>query len=284
MTALVIARNTLGKSLRNRVLLVFVLLAVISLMMALMLSYLSTREMITHFKATQLVIILIFGALISVTTAIFLVPQEIENRTIYSILSKPVQRWEFFLGKFLGGAMTVGVTLGLMVIVLMIMVFAMNARPAGGMIEEAAAQAGPINFKEWFRVGGREVMTVLRGGLVIYFELVLLTAIATTFSTVLTPTVNFCLTMFIFIVGCFQDVLGAFMRRGDLQVTKWLANAFYYIIPHFKDFNIMGSIVHSHVPMQISHAAYAVQVSLYGILYALMILLVGVLIFDRKEV
>ena len=50
--------------------------------------------------------LLIFGALIAITTSVFLIPSEIEKRTIYSVLSKPVQRWEFFLGKFLGGVFT----------------------------------------------------------------------------------------------------------------------------------------------------------------------------------
>ena len=106
MNAWVIARNTLGDALRKRVLLVFLLLAMVMLLLALMLQYFTAREQMVTFKSTELAIILIFGVLIAITTSIFLIPSEIEKRTIYSVLSKPVRRWEFFLGKFLGGVLT----------------------------------------------------------------------------------------------------------------------------------------------------------------------------------
>jgi hypothetical protein len=119
---------------------------------------------------------------------------------------------------------------------------------------------------------------------VIYFELVLLTAISTTLSLFLTPTVNFSLTMLLFIVGSFQDVLAAWTRRYEFAVTKWLATAFYYITPHFQDFNIMSNLVHPEVPLRVSPVLYAIQVSAYGVVYGMLVLLIGVLAFDQKEV
>ncbi len=65
---------------------------------------------------------------------------------------------------------------------------------------------------------------------------------------------------------------------------SWIAKLFYYLVPHFHDFNIMGSIVHPEVPIRVNHVAYAAQVSLYGVAYALLVLLAGVMVFDRKEV
>ena len=101
MNAFVIARNTVGDALRKRVLLVFLLIAIVMLFLALFLAYFSGREQLVMFKSVAFTILLIFGALIAITTAIFMIPNEIEKRTIYSVLSKPVQRWEFFVGKFL---------------------------------------------------------------------------------------------------------------------------------------------------------------------------------------
>ncbi len=286
MNAWVIARNTLGDALRKRVLLVFLLLALVMLIIALMLNYFTAREQMVTFKATELAIILIFGALISITTSIFLIPNEIEKRTIYSVLSKPVQRWEFFIGKFLGGVLTAFVTLGLMALVLVVVVFILSARPPAaqdammGMQEQGQA----INAKEWMARGFREILLVLKGCYVIFFELVLLTAIATTLSLFFSPTVNFSITAFIFVTGSLQDVLAAWARRNDLPVTKFLASVFYYLTPHFEDFNIMGHIVHPEVPLKMSPGLYALEVSLYGVVYAAMVLLLGVLVFDRKEV
>lgn len=285
MNAWVIARNTLGDALRKRVLLVFLLLAMVMLLLALMLQYFTAREQMVTFKSTELAIILIFGALIAITTSVFLIPAEIERRTIYSVLSKPVQRWEFFLGKFLGGVLTAAVTLGLMTLVLMVVVFVLSARPpAAADMMNVQGQSAGVNAREWMLRGGREMALVLQGCYVIFFQLILITAIATTLSLFFSPTVNFAATAFIWITGSLQDVLAAWTRRNDLPITKALATAFYYITPHFEDFNIMGQIVHPEVKLQMSPMLYAVEVSLYGAVYAAMVLLIGILVFDRKEV
>ncbi|MFN3651818.1 MAG: ABC transporter permease [Armatimonadota bacterium] len=283
----VIARNTFGDALRKRVLLIFLLLAFVSLVLALMLNYFTAREQATVFKSTQLVIILIFGALISITTSVFLIPNEIERRTIYSVLAKPIQRWEFFFGKFLGGALTVGFMVGLMSIVLMIVLFVLAARPPQGSAEQMLTQASQgVNVKEWMLRGFGEMILVARATIVIYFQLVIVTAIATTLSLFLTPTVNFSITAFIWIVGSLQWLVSALANRNEqsMVVTSLLSKGIYYALPHFHDFNIMGSIVHPEVPIAVNHWVYAAQVSVYGMLYGALWLLVGIHVFDRKEV
>jgi hypothetical protein len=96
--------------------------------------------------------------------------------------------------------------------------------------------------------------------------------------------VNFSVTALLFTVGSFQDVLAAWTRRNDVLLAKWVATAFYYVTPHFQDFNIMGSLVHPEVPLKTSPMLYAIQVSAYGVVYAMVLLLAGILAFDRKEV
>jgi hypothetical protein len=286
MNALVIARNTVGDALRKRVLLVFLLIAIVMLFLSLFLAYFTQREQLVIFKSVAFVILLVFGGLISITTSIFLIPNEVEKRTIYSVLSKPVQRWEFFIGKFLGGAFTVLITLGLMAIVMGVVVFMMSAQPPAGVELTATVtqKAQQLDVGDWFRRGFRELAVITRGTSVIYFELVVLTAIATTLSLFLTPTVNFAVTALFFIVGSFQDVLAAWTRRPDLLVARWVAMAFYYVTPHFQDFNIMGSIVHPEVALKSSPVLYAIQVSAYGVVYAMVVLMAGILAFDVKEV
>jgi ABC-type transport system involved in multi-copper enzyme maturation permease subunit len=286
--AWVIARNTFGDALRKRVLLIFLLLAFVMLILALMLNYFTAREQGTIFKSTQLVIILIFGALIAITTAVFLIPNEIERRTIYSILSKPIQRWEFFIGKFLGGALTVGFMVGLMSLALMLVLFVLAAKPPTNTVDlSTQAQSQAVDMGQWMQRGFGEIMLVLRGTLVIYFQLVIVTAIATTLSLFLTPTVNFSVTAFIWIVGNLQWIVAALADRNKqsgLFIVPILAKLFYYLLPHFHDFNIMGSIVHPEVPIKVNQWVYAAEVSVYGVAYALMLLLLGALVFDRKEV
>jgi hypothetical protein len=285
MNTWVIARNTFGDALRKRVLLVFLLLAFVMLTLALALNYFTAREQMTVFKSTGLMIILIFGALIAITTAVFLIPNEIERRTIYSVLSKPLQRWEFFAGKFVGGALTVAFMVGLMTLALMLVVFVLAAKPPTGTTDIVPElQQTAVNFGDWMRRGFNEIMLVLRGSVVIYFQLVIVTAIATTLSLFLTPTVNFSVTAFIWIVGSLQWLVAALANRNDFIVTSWLAKGFYYLVPHFHDFNIMGSIVHPEVPLKVAHGQYALMVSTYGLAYAALVIMAGILVFDRKEV
>jgi hypothetical protein len=165
-------------------------------------------------------------------------------------------------------------------------VFMMCSQPAAGADPTAmiAQQTQKVDVADWFRRGSHELALVFRGMSVIYFELVLLTAISTTLSLFLTPTVNFAVTALLFTVGSFQEVLAAWTRRPDLEIARWVAMAFYYVTPHFQDFNIMGNLVHPEVALKSSPALYAVQVSTYGVLYSAVILLIGVLAFDQKEV
>jgi len=282
----VIARNTFGDAMRKRVLLIFLLIAVVMMILALLLNYFTAREQTTIFKSTQLVIILIFGALIAITTAVFLIPNEIERRTIYSVLSKPIQRWEFFAGKFAGGAITVGVMVGLMTAALMLVLFVLAAKPAQAALDPSMGTQG-VNVQEWMQRAMTDWGLVLRGAIVIYFQLVIVTAIATTLSLFLTPTVNFSVTAFLWIVGSLQWLVNALADRKDEQafsIVRLLAKGFYYLLPHFQDFNIMGSIIHSEVEMNVNHILYATQVSLYGLVYALLWLMMGIIVFDRKEV
>lgn len=285
MNTWVIARNTFGDSLRKRVLLIFLLLAFVMLTLALLLNYFTAREQTAIFVSTGLFIILVFGALIAITTAVFLIPNEIERRTIYSVLAKPLERWEFFMGKFLGGALTVAFMTGLMTLALMFVLFVLAAKAPTNAIESAAQmQQQGVNFGEWMQRAGVQLSLAFRGAVVIYFQLVIVTALATTLSLFLTPTVNFSVTAFIWIVGNLQWLVSALAGRNEeYPIISWIAKFFYYLVPHFHDFNIMGSIVHPEVAIKVHHALYATQVSIYGVVYALFILLAGVMVFDRKE-
>lgn len=289
MNSWVIARNTFGDALRKRVLLVFLLLALVMLGLAALLNYFTQREQLTIFKSSGLVIILIFGALIAITTSIFLIPNEIERRTIYSVLAKPIERWQFFLGKFLGGALTVGFMVGLMSLALMLVVFALSAKPPQGATDLLTSSDQAVNVQDWFRRGGAELLLLLRATVVIYFQLVILTAIATTLSLFLTPTVNFSVTAFIWIIGSLQFLVSAMANRNEqategLLIIPWLARGIYYLIPHFHDFNIMGSIVHPEVAIKVDQWKYMLLVSSYGVIYGLAVLMLGIIAFDRKEV
>jgi len=282
-----IASTTLGEAIRRRVLLVILMIGVLLLTIIPALGILAARAETSTMISTMFFVLRFTSALIAIVLTVYMIPNEIERRTIYSVLAKPIERWEFFLGKFLGGALTVAFMVGLMSLALMLVLVVLAAKPQTNPLEGATQTAsGALNFHDWMTRAGTDILLVLRGTIVIYFQLVIVTAIATTLSLFLTPTVNFSVTAFIWIVGSLQWLVAALAHRNEkgLVLTSLLMKGVYNLLPHFHDFNIMGSIVHPEVDIAVNHWQYAGMVSFYGIAYGLFWLLVGMLVFDKKEV
>src|SRR3989475_11828086 len=107
MVTLAIAKQTLEDMLRRKILLILLIVAVGMIALGPSVGFLSPRESSVILRSMGLAVILIAGLLITILSGIQVIPIEIERRTIYTVLSKPVQRFEFVLGKFLGGLSTV---------------------------------------------------------------------------------------------------------------------------------------------------------------------------------
>src|SRR2546426_5568774 len=123
MVTLAIAKQTLEDMLRRKILLILLIVAVGMIALGPSVGFLSPRESSAILRAMGLAVILIAGLLITILAGIQVIPTEIERRTIYTVLSKPVQRYEFVLGKFLGGLMTVFVMIMAMGVVFLAVLF-----------------------------------------------------------------------------------------------------------------------------------------------------------------
>ncbi len=105
---LAIASATVGEAVRRRVLLVILLIGTLLLSIIPALSILSARAELTVTISAMFAVLRGTAALIAVVLTIYMIPNEIERRTIYTILSKPVQRWQFLVGKYLGAVFALG--------------------------------------------------------------------------------------------------------------------------------------------------------------------------------
>src|SRR5450432_3629445 len=103
MIAWAIARQTVNEALRRRIMWVFLISGFALIALMPLFGYLAPKDSQTVLRSLGLAAILLAGLFITIVTCIYLIPAEIERRTIYTVLSKPVQRYEFVLGKFLGG-------------------------------------------------------------------------------------------------------------------------------------------------------------------------------------
>lgn len=253
-----LASGTFGEAMRRKILNVFLFVAIAMIVLFFAFASFSPTEDNTLTLSTGLSVISLAGVFISVILGINLVPNEIEKRTIYAILSKPVSRHEFLIGKFLGGLATVLVNILLMGVLLIV---------------GYAIKMHTID------------LDLLEGVLMTFFQLMLLNAMAVMFSVFLSPFVNFFLSFAIFILGSMSSITEALMQPNAKRsiVITWLFQAVHFLIPNFGNFNIQNKLIYPDVVIR-SMSGYIGENVVYAIVYSLIMMLVAILIFDRREV
>ncbi|HEX9191625.1 MAG TPA: ABC transporter permease subunit, partial [Candidatus Deferrimicrobiaceae bacterium] len=182
-----IAANTFRETVRNKILYVILAFALLLIVLARFLADLSVGEFSRIVADVGLACIHIFGVIMAVFLGISLVSQELERRTIYLILSKPVPRWEFVIGKTAG----LVATLFLVCLVMSLVLFGVHAA-YGGKVEPG--------------------ILIASGG--IYMELVLLTCVAALFSSVTTPVLSAVFTLSAFLIGHVSSTMAAVAGRA----------------------------------------------------------------------
>lgn len=255
MIALAIANQTIKEAFRRRVMWIFLIIGVFLISLGPVFGFLSPKDSQTVLRSLGLAAILLAGLFVTIVTCIYLIPVEIERRTIYTVLSKPVQRFEFVLGKFLGGFATVFVNIAAMGVVFLAMIY----------------------FQE-----GRFPQEMIKGVVLTFFQMMLLAALAIFFSTFTTPVVNFFLSFGIFMIGNLTSVTESLTTKAN-PLVRGVGTLVHYLIPNFGNFNIQNSIIRPTI--QITNEQMFIRNNIfYAIIYSAVLLVLAILIFDRREV
>ena len=260
-----VALNAFRESVRDRVLYVLVLFAILLIGTSVLIGQLTAGQDIKIIKDLGLAAISLIGLLVAVFIGVGLVWKEVERRSIYSLLAKPVRRAEFIAGKFCGLAGTL-----LVVVAVMTAVYFVVLAVLGSTFPEAARAAWPAPAAD---------PRLLTAVLLIFVELMLVTAIALFFSTFSSPFLSMVLTFAVWVIG----TLSADLRNADAFLDSGLAIVFlrglYYVLPNFAAFDVKMQVVHGlGVPW-----AYVGTTALYGLAYTAFVLTGAVLIFQRRE-
>src|SRR5467141_5238673 len=203
-----IARNAFREAVRDRVLYNLVLFVLLLSAGAIFLGELSGGQEAKIIVDLGLSAILLFGVFIAIFVGVGLVYKEIERRTVYAILSKPVGRGEFLLGKYLGLCLTLFV----------------NVLVMGAGVSLALVYVS--------RGGDPTAINIWPAILMIYVELMILTSIALLFSTFSSPALSALLTFFVFIIGHFSaDLKGLASSMGTTSARVFFT-ALYYLLPN----------------------------------------------------
>jgi ABC-type transport system involved in multi-copper enzyme maturation permease subunit len=194
-----------------------------------------------------------------------LVSKEVERRSVYSLLPKPIHRYQLILGKYAGLALTLAVNISVMTLAF----YAVLLYTAWGIDPsiESAWDAPALDPALLKAIG------------LILVELLLIVAIAIVFSTFSTPILSAALTFGLFIVGHFSADLRNFDQVVDSPAAVRLARGLYWVLPNLAQFDVKSQVVHGQ-PVPIG---YVTMASGYAALYIAMLLTVAVYIFSRRD-
>jgi ABC-type transport system involved in multi-copper enzyme maturation permease subunit len=183
---------------------------------------------------------------------ITLVSHEVERKTVYLILSRPVPRWEFVIGK----AMGLSGTLAFVTLVMAATLFLVHAG-----------------------YGGAPETGIFLASAGIYMELILLVCLASLFSTFTTPVLSAIFTLSMFLIGHISKDLLVFGGRSSSGTMRFAASLLFYLLPNLENFNWKNEIVYGAGP---SFSALAYPAG-YLLAYGAAVLFLACLLFYRKD-
>jgi ABC-type transport system involved in multi-copper enzyme maturation permease subunit len=197
----------------------------------------------------------LFGVVIAIFIGIGLVSKEIDKRTLYTVLSRPVRRWEFIAGKFCGLASTLAVN----TICMAIGVFG------------ALLYVSPHHFQ-------RSDAGIFVALYFVVLQFLLITALALLFSSFSSPLLSAVFAFSLFVIGTFAEDLRGFAAMAH-GAERWLATAAAYAVPNISALNVIAQVAHEQpVPGKL-----IVYNTAYALTYSAMALLGAILVFERRN-
>ena len=260
-----VAVNVFRESVRDRVPYNLVLFAVLLIASSYLIGQLTAGQDVKIIKDLGLAATSVFGLFIAIFIGIGLVSKEVERRSIYALLSKPVSRAQFIAGKYAGLVLTLLVNVTVMSVALYIIL--------GYMVwtEHPIIRAG------WDAPGADPAL--LKAIFLIFIELMLVTALALFFSTFSSPILAAALTFGFYIAGHFNADLKNFEKVVNSRPAALLARGVYHVLPDLSAFDVKTEVVHG-LPVT---TGYLVTTTAYGLAYVAALLLVATFIFSRRD-
>jgi Cu-processing system permease protein len=251
----VVALNTFREAVRDRVLYNLVFFALLMIAAAILVGQISIGIEQSVIVSLGLSAISLIGLLISVFIGVALVSKEMDKRTLYALLAKPVRRWEFLLGKFGGLVLTLAVNTAAMALGLFLaMLYVKHSLE-------------------------RSDSSVLIAVYFIWLKLALIVALALLFSCFTTPLLAILFTTGLYIVGLYvqelRDLPVEVLSPAMAAFTKWLS----FLLPNFENFNVMAMAAHGRaIPGNL-----ILHNTLYTMIYCAIVLTAAAAVFSRRN-
>ena len=246
-----LAFGTFKEGVRSKQFLSVAVFAVLMLLSALVMSEMSFAERKKIVEDVGLSFMTLFGLLVTLYVGMELIYKEIDRRTIYIILSKPVSRRSFIVGKYFGLLLLIFTHLLLMIVTLSLLFF--------------------------FYVGSFEIH-LFKAVYMIFLELSIIAAITVFFSSFTTPAVAAFSALSFYIIGYSTSIINAYLAK-QAGIFKLLMGIVFGIFPKLGYLDIKMEVVHK-LSIQGSRFLYG---TLYSVAYILVVIVLSILVFDRRE-
>jgi ABC-type transport system involved in multi-copper enzyme maturation permease subunit len=265
-TAGVVAVAVFRESVRDKVFYNLVLFALLLVGASIVIGQLTAGQDVKIIKDLGLAATSLFGVFIAIFVGISLVSKEVDRRSVYPLLAKPIRRGELILGKYAGLLLTILVNTVVMTVALYgVLFFLSRGVPANVQAAWDAPAMDPA---------------LLKAIALIYVNVAVVTAVALFFSSYSSPMLSAIFTLGVYAAGQFNDDLKHFNDIVDAPAAASIIAKFaYYVLPDFSKFDVKLAVVHG-MPVSAPYMASAV---LYALVYIAALLLGAAAIFSRRD-
>jgi Cu-processing system permease protein len=254
-----IALNTFREAVRIRVLYGMLVLVVGANLMSLVVRELAANADEARIaRDIGLAGISLFGSLTAIFLGVFLLYTEVQRRTVHAILSKPIERWEFVVGKYTGMALLLSVLVGVF----------------------AVAMAGTLAWQ-----GVALSAAIAKAVALAWVEVLVVAAIAIFFSSFSTPFLSGIFALGVWAIGRVTPDLERAAQSASPAI-RWTAEVAAYVVPDLHLFAVSGRMVdgaHVSVNGDFVSWAYVGMASLHGLGWIAGLLALAAVLFHHRD-
>jgi ABC-type transport system involved in multi-copper enzyme maturation permease subunit len=248
----VIARNTVSEALSRIVLQIILVFAIMFLVIGFFFTFMTPGEEDKMLKDLGLTVITVFGLVLAIFMGISLVQPEVERRTIYAVLAKPVRRLEFLIGKYLGAIAVLAVSTAIMGVVLV----------------------GALFLKQ--QVWSPELLVALLGT---YLSLIMMTGLVLMVSTFASSLMAVVMGFLFWAIGYGQIYINQLAEHSENAISRYLLVTIHTILPNFSYLDVRPAVVDGAlIPIELLG-----KMVVYGVGYTVIVLAIAAILFNERE-
>jgi ABC-type transport system involved in multi-copper enzyme maturation permease subunit len=260
-----VATHVFKESVRDKVLYNLVAFAVLLIAFSYLIGQLTAGQDVKMVKDLGLAAMSVFGVFIAIFIGVGLVAKELERKSVYALLVKPIERHEFILGKYAGLMLTLAINAAVMTVAYYAVLWGVSQT-----FSPEARQAWTVPALD---------PALIKAIILIVAQFGLVTAIALFFSTFSSPFLSAALSFVLYVAGHFGSDLREFGKVVESPIASAICTAISYVLPNFSVLDVKAAVVDGR-PVEWTYVAGGLG---YVALYASVLLVASMLIFSRRD-